>query len=285
MMRGGSSLSVPGTDERKVRKAWASSADEIVLDLEDAVPEAAKADARDAVARLLRRVGDPPKARLAVRVNAVGTPWCHLDIAMCAAGGLPRTMVVPKVESPGDLAFVDRLLEGAEAAEGRDEPVLVHALIETAAGLAAVREIAGASPRLTGLILGYADLAASLGRSPGSSWDWAQNAIVVAAKAYGLAAIDGPYLGVADDDSFAASVRTARDLGFSGKWVIHPQQLATVNAMFAPTEEEIAWALAVLEAQRTAEADGRGAVELDGQMVDLAVVRGARQTLSRADIT
>jgi len=276
-----SCLSVPGSSERKLGKAAGLAADEVVIDLEDAVAVAAKDEARAATVAALSswRGGG-----VAVRVNAPGTPWCHLDIA--ALGGLaqlPASIVVPKVQSAGDLNFVDRLLDGVEAGSGRREPLRVQALIETAAGLARVQEIAAASPRLDALILGYADLAASLGGTRDlDAWLPAQHAIVVAARAHGLQAIDGPYLGVAPDDGFHAAAARARDLGFDGKWAIHPSQVEALNAAFTPDAGEVERARAIVAALDDAE---EGAVQLDGEMLDEAVRAAALRVLARAGAT
>ncbi|GLX02861.1 CoA ester lyase [Microtetraspora sp. NBRC 16547] len=272
-----SCLSVPGVDDRKVHKAWASEADEIVLDLEDAVQASRKAEARDLVAALSGRTAG---ARVAVRVNAARSAWCHLDVAACAGpDGPAESIVLPKVESAGDLEFLDRLLDGAEAASGRSEPLGVQALIETAKGLANLRDIVRATPRLRTLILGYADLGASLGRSA-DRWSYAQDAVLVAARSAGLAAIDGPFLGVADDEEFRRRVQHAKELGFDGKWVIHPRQIGTVNAVFTPGADEVAHARAVLDALHGID---RGAVELEGKMVDEAVAVAARRVLARVE--
>ncbi|MGH2948645.1 MAG: HpcH/HpaI aldolase/citrate lyase family protein, partial [Solirubrobacteraceae bacterium] len=237
-------LVVPAAPAAKLAKGPGIDADEVVLDLEDAVIAAAKAEAREAVAAVLAGRWTAPA--VAVRVNAVGTPWCHLDIAAVAGSG--RTIVLPKVEHPDDLAFADRLLAGAEAAAGRSEPVRLLALIETARGLSAASVIARASERLDGLVLGYADLAASLGRGPGADWRFAQETVLVAARAAGIQAIDGPHLGVSDDDGFRAAVAHARALGFDGKWAIHPAQLPALRAAFTPSDEEVAEARATLAA-------------------------------------
>jgi citrate lyase subunit beta/citryl-CoA lyase len=272
-----SCLSVPGSSERKLAKAAGLAADEVVIDLEDAVAVDAKDDARAAtVAALQAWTG----GGVAVRVNAPGTPWCHLDLAALAAlPELPASIVVPKVQSAGDLAFVDRLLDGVEA--GARVPLRVQALIETAAGLANLHEIAAASPRLDALILGYADLAASLGgKRELDHWLPAQHAVVVAARANGLQAIDGPHLGVSPDDAFHAAVARARDLGFDGKWAIHPSQVDALNAAFTPDEAEVARARAIVAALDSAQ---EGAVSLDGEMLDEAVRVAALRLLARAD--
>jgi citrate lyase subunit beta/citryl-CoA lyase len=282
-----SCLSVPGSSERKLAKAAAGmGADEIVIDLEDAVAASVKEAARAATVAALAGWSS---GVVSVRVNAARSPWCHLDVA--ALVGLPdrpASIVVPKVEGAGDLAFFDRLLDGAEAASGRRAPVRLQALIETAAGLERIAEIAQSSPRLDALILGYADLAASLGRAPGAAhdlelWRPAQEAVLVAARAHGLQAIDGPYLGVAADEEFRAGAMRARDLGFDGKWAIHPAQVAPLTGLFTPTGEDVRRAQSIVAALDRAEHEhGQGAVTLDGQMLDEAVRAAALRTLARA---
>jgi citrate lyase subunit beta/citryl-CoA lyase len=282
-------LSVPGSSERKLAKVAAGTeADEIVIDLEDAVAVSAKEDARAATVSVLESWNG---GVVSVRVNAARSPWCHLDVAALAAlADLPVSIVVPKVEGAGDLAFFDRLLDGAEAAGGRRRPLRLQALIETAVGLERLSEIAGASQRLDALILGYADLAASLGRAPGTAgdvevWRPAQEAVLVAARAHGLQAIDGPYLGVEVDDSFRAGAERARDLGFDGKWAIHPAQVEPLNELFTPTIEEIERAQAIVAALERAEREsGQGAVALDGQMLDEAIRAAAMRVLARARV-
>jgi citrate lyase subunit beta/citryl-CoA lyase len=269
-------------------KAATRGADEIVIDLEDAVAISAKDEARETVVAELAE----PKwrgVRVSVRVNAPRTPWCHLDImALAALPDTPETIVVPKVESPDDMAFVERLLDGAEAAGRRTVPIGVQALIENAAGVANVTAIAASSQRLVGVILGYADLSASLGRAHGAgaeldSWRAIQDAVLVAARAHDLAAIDGPYLGVKVDEGFQAAAERARDMGFDGKWAIHPAQVAALNELFMPTDDEIRQARAVIAALEEAEREGgQGAVALDGQMLDEAVRIAALRVLARA---
>jgi citrate lyase subunit beta/citryl-CoA lyase len=150
------------------------------------------------------------EATLSVRVNAPRTPWCHLDVlGLASAPGPLRSLVVPKVEDPGDLAFVERLLDGAEATIARRAPLRLQALIETASGVARIDAIASASPRLEALIVGYADLAASLGRSEAGAsdlhaWDGIRDRLLIAARTHGLQAIDGPYLGLQADAEFSA---------------------------------------------------------------------------------
>ncbi|HYZ28579.1 MAG TPA: CoA ester lyase [Thermoleophilaceae bacterium] len=282
-----SCLSVPGSSEKMLVKAATLAADELVLDLEDAVAPDAKDDARSLVMRALATEALADRT-VAVRVNGPRTPWCHADlIALAGARRPPDSVVVPKVEGAGDLAFVERLLDGAARAAGSQRAVRVQALIETAAGLARVMESADASLRLDALILGYADLAASLGRSPAGArdldgWRPAQEAVLTAARAHGLQAIDGPHLGVAVDEAFVAAATRARDAGFDGKWAIHPSQIATLNEIFSPTATELERARAIVAALEAAERDGRGAVAFEGEMLDEAVRAAALRTLSRA---
>lgn len=274
-------LSVPATDPRKTAKADDTGADEIVFDLEDSVPPEQKVRARDFVRTAPRELGG---ASFAVRVNAVGTPWCHEDILACAGASLPGTIIVPKVESGYDLAFIDRLLDGAEAASGTSTPLRVQALIENARGLSQLDEIAAASPRLDSLILGYADLAASLGRTQSASWSAIQDRIIIAARTNNLEAIDGPYLGVAGDEGFRTHVTTAHEAGFDGKWVIHPRQIPLVRQTFTPSDTEIRHAREVLAALATASERGTGAVAVDGQMLDEALAVSARRVLEKAGL-
>jgi citrate lyase subunit beta/citryl-CoA lyase len=286
-----SCLSVPGSSASMLAKAPQRGADEVVIDLEDAVATSAKDEARATVVAALQEP-QYDGVRTAVRVNAPRTPWCHADvIAMASLAQGPASIIVPKVESAGDLAFVERLLDGVEASAGAGStgaPMRVQALIETAAGVARLDEIAGASERLDTLILGYADLSASLGRAAGAgaeldSWRAIQDTVLIAARTHDVLAIDGPYLGIAVDEGFTAAAARARDMGFDGKWAIHPAQVAALNELFTPSDEEVSHARAVVAALEEAErAGGAGAVALDGQMLDEAVRVAALRVLARA---
>jgi citrate lyase subunit beta/citryl-CoA lyase len=281
MSRRRSCLVVPAAPAAKLAKGATLAADEVVIDLEDAVVPAIKDEARAAVVEALG--GEWAAESVAVRVNAIGSPWCHLDLAALVTSAREVvTAVLPKVEHPHDLAFADRLLAGAEVASGRTTRVRLLALIETAAGLAAATEIARASERLDGLIIGYADLAASLGRTGEQDWRHAQETVLVAARAAGIHAIDGPYLGTRDDDGFRAGVAHARTLGFDGKWAIHPSQLDALREAFTPTDDEVAEAREVLAALDRGAADGAGAVKVGDRMLDEALALSARRVLARA---
>jgi citrate lyase subunit beta/citryl-CoA lyase len=277
-----SSLSVPGSSERMLSKAFGLPADEIVVDLEDAVAADQKEDARALVAEFVSRER-PAVASVAVRVNALATPWGVRDVVelLRQSGTRIDSLIVPKVERPEDIAEVERLLD-AEVDAARD--VRLQALIETAAGLLHVGEIAAASPRLEALILGYADLAASLGRAQSMtgprSWLYAQEKVLVAARAYGLQMVDGPYLEIRDDEGLQLWVEHVRALGFDGKWAVHPDQLAIINATFTPVPAEVARARAIVDALEQAEE--RGAVELHGEMIDEASRKLALQVIARS---
>jgi citrate lyase subunit beta/citryl-CoA lyase len=275
---------VPALDERKVLKAATLPVDEIVLDLEDAVPPERKDEARQRVVDIFATADHPLAARrVAVRVNAPQTPWNHLDLLACCSGARrPASVVVPKVESAADLGYVDRLLAGGELHNAGAQRIGVQALIETAAGLTNIDEIAGATDRLQSLILGYADLRASLGRDGTEdleTWLPYQAALILAAKTSRVAAIDGPHLSTSPGGEFLASAARARHLGFDGKWVIHPSQVDALNQAFAPTPSELRRARAVLAAMDSARSEGMGAAQLDGQMIDEAVARWASRVV------
>jgi len=282
-------LAVPAGDNRKLSRALASNADEVVIDLEDAVEVGSKDRARAHLVAALRELPAAVLDRVAVRINPARSRWCHLDLAaLIDLPVTPSSVVLPKVEGGGDMAFVDRLLDGLEARAPSGRRVGVQALIETAAGLAAVHEAAGVAERLDALVLGYADLSASLRMPHGPAsrpdvWLPAQHSLLVAARAAGVRAVDGPYLGVDVDAAFKASVEQARILGFDGKWAIHPRQLSVLNDTFSPTTEEVAHARAVLAAlDEAATSSGVGATRYKGQMLDEAVAVAARDVLRQA---
>jgi citrate lyase beta subunit/acyl dehydratase len=264
-----SCLIVPGHKERMHEKAAATDADEIVFDLEDAVPHGEKGRARDTVLALL---ADPlwRERRVAVRINGAGTSTQKADIAALAQCDHPSlSIVIPKVESP---EHVQRVVSGLGNSRG------VQALIESPRGLLNAPSIAQ-HEAVGRLIIGYADLAAELGRRPAArgSEDWLvqREGLVIAARAAGVAVIDGPFFGLRDERGLGAAAMTARAAGFDGKWAIHPDQVPVINHAFAVTEAEFAWAREVLDALSR-----DGAASIDGAMVDEAMARRARQLLS-----
>jgi citrate lyase subunit beta/citryl-CoA lyase len=277
-------LSVPGGSDKMLQKAIGIAVDEIVFDLEDGVAIGAKDEARAKVIAALSAGGFAGRS-IAVRVNAIGTAWCHADIIALGAVEHPGlTLVVPKVESAGDLAFLDRLLGGVESAGGRASRIGVQALIETAKGLSKVAEIAAASERLEALIIGYGDLASSLGRSPDAGWAFAQDAVLLAARTNGLQAIDGPYFALGDGaaDGLAQASTRATQLGFDGKWAIHPNQIEAITAALTPSAEQQTHARALLARLDEAHAQGVGVVAFEGGMIDEAMRAGAERVLARA---
>jgi citrate lyase subunit beta / citryl-CoA lyase len=268
-------LIAPGSDERKARKALQSQADEVVLDLEDAVPASRKTDARQLVQLLVSE--NTWRPTVSVRVNGLSTPWASDDLAVCAGLRGLDSVVLPKTQAAQDLLDVDRILNAT--------PIGIQALIETPQGIQNLAEIVQACDRLDAIILGYADLGAALGRSPTTRpehWLAVQERVLISARAAGVAAIDGPYLGIADDEPFRRSCEWARDLGYDGKWVIHPAQIDTATSAFTPSGQAVQQARRVLHALAQANAGGTGAVQLDGQMLDEAVAIAARRVLVRA---
>lgn len=277
-----SALCVPAGDERKLAKALASGADEVVVDLEDAVSVGEKDAARAHLAGYEWPVGGPA---VSVRVNAIGTPWFALDMEVVSRIDAVTSIVLPKVESRAELALAERVLDDLECAAGRTTPLAVQALVETAAGMVRLADIVSDPRRLTVLIVGYADLAASLGRARDigpQAWGGVRDAIVMHARAANVVPVDGPYLSIADDVVFRAEVADAAALGFDGKWVIHPRQVEVVNQVFTPSGSQIDHAHAVLAALNEAAVSGLGAAALDGALIDEAMARDARRVLSKA---
>jgi citrate lyase subunit beta/citryl-CoA lyase len=276
-------LAVPGSSARKLEKAQEIAVLEVVIDLEDGVAPEAKHRAREAA---LAAIGAwSGSARPALRINGRGSDWYEEDVrALEAAPAALGSVVLPKVESARDVARLSTALEAAERSGGeRVRPIGIQALIETPAGLLRLEEIAAGSPRLEALILGYADLGAALGGSRGlDAWLPAQHEVLLIARALGIQAIDGPHLGLELDAGFAAGVARARELGFDGKWAIHPDQVEPLVTAFAPTPAELRWARSVVAALERAEAAGEGVVALDGQMLDEPVRLAALRVLAGA---
>jgi citrate lyase subunit beta / citryl-CoA lyase len=284
-----SELSTPGHSERMIQKAAAGAADLVFLDLEDSVAPPAKAAARATVASGLKELDWGRKTR-AVRVNGPESEWIVDDITHVAteAAGALDVIIVPKVKSPEHVVFVEEILAQVDGYPGIGG-IGLEVLIEEVEALLAVEQIAKASGRLEALIFGSGDLAASQGvrtsmlaRFAGDPWQYHRTRIVLAARAAGVEAIDGPYWGaIADVDGYREECLQASILGFSGKWAIHPSQIAPANESFSPSPEELAHAQRVLDACREAEAEGRGAIALDGVMVDAVDVRLAEALLER----
>lgn len=291
-------MSVPGHVLKMHTKAAASNADVIMLDLEDSVPQEAKEAARSQVLQSLNDI-DWKDTSLTVRINGLDTPYAYRDLMELVegAGSKVTAIVVPKVNHPGDIHFVDRMLDGIETAKQIQAPIGIEASIETAEGLAEVMAIAKASPRVQTLVFGIADYSASIGARlvsisghgeneadiyPGHRWHFAISRMVMAAKASGLMAIDAPFGHFRDLDGLRQSSVMACALGCDGKWAIHPSQIDTINQVFSPAPEDIDRAATILRAAESAENEQRGAVAVDGRMVDQATVRLARRLYDQA---
>ena len=279
-------------------KALVSAADVVFLDLEDAVVPDEKADARGKIVRALKELDWRNRLTL-YRANALDTPYFYGDVIEIVeeAGERLDALMVPKIQRPEDLHVVATLLYQIELAVGLEPGgIRIEAQLESAEGLVNVDGIARATQRLTALHFGPGDYAASVRmpqRSigtmdewdevyPGHRFHYAMHRIVVAARAAGLRAVDGPVADHRDEEGLRKSCLVARSLGIDGKWCIHPAQIETVNDVFSPTEEEVEWARKVVQAYEEANAAGRGAIRVDGQMIDAASVRMARNTLDLA---
>ncbi|MBA3615822.1 MAG: CoA ester lyase [Rubrobacter sp.] len=288
-------LAVPATRRKMVEKALASDADAVFLDLEDAVAPDSKATARGDVARALEELDWGGRPAL-FRANALDTPFFYRDLIEVVeeAGAALDAVMVPKVNRPEDLHVAATLLAQLELATGLEPGrIKLEAQIESAEGLTNVDTIARATDRLEALHFGPGDFAASL-RMPQTSigvmdeWDeaypghrfhYAMQRIVVAARAACVRALDGPVADYGDEEGLRRSCLLARSLGFDGKWCIHPAQIGVVNQTFSPTEEEVDWAKKVVAAYEEANAAGSGSVSVDGQMVDAASIKLARNML------
>jgi malyl-CoA/(S)-citramalyl-CoA lyase len=290
-------LAVPGSSWKMIGKATGLEADAVFLDLEDAVAPDAKVAARQTIIRALNELDWGHKLRV-VRVNALDTAWGYRDIVDVVEGAGPNIdlVLVPKINRPADVVAVEVLLGGIERALGLERPIGIEVLIETAQAMACVEAIAASSPRLQALIFGPADYAAALGMRvtdigghgdkhdpyPGHRMHYALSRMVVAAKAAGLAAIDGPYGDFSDAEGLAQSARLALALGCDGKWAIHPSQLAPLNALFAPSAEQVAAAQRIVAAYEQGLREGRGAIAVDGKLVDAASIKLAQTILRQA---
>ena len=273
-------LFLSGSNPRAMEKARALPADGLIFDLEDAVAPEVKAEARAGVAAALAAGGYGTR-EVILRVNPLDTAWGHADLATAAT--LPiDAVLLPKVENADRVRLTIGLLD----ALGAPPELSVWCMIETPLGVLAAAQIAGASPRLGALVLGTSDLSKDLrvretrDRQPLLT---ALGLVLLAARAYGRAVLDGVHLDLDDAEGFAAMCRQGRELGFDGKTVIHPAQIEPANAAFSPTSDEVARAQRVIAAYREAIAAGKGAVRLDGRLVEALHVEEAQRTLALAE--
>lgn len=270
-----SALFMPGSNGRALTKARTLAPDALILDLEDAVAPEAKAAARAQVLAAVRAGGYGPR-EVIVRVNAAGTPWAADDLAAVAHAPVDAVLL-PKVESAETVTAALAALGPAPA---------VWCMLETPRGILNAASIAGASPRVGALVLGTSDLTKDLHARPVRDRLPLLTSLelcVLAARAAGITALDGVHLDLDDDAGFTAACRQAADLGFDGKTLIHPRQVAAANLAFAPTAGAIDWARRVIAAHAQASAAGRGVVVLDGRLVENLHVEDARRVLALAD--
>jgi citrate lyase beta subunit len=285
-----STLSVPGHLEKMHKKAFQSTVDVVMLDLEDSVPLESKYSAREQVISTLKNL-ENWRGGISVRVNSTDTSYCFRDAieVVQAVGAKIDSIVLPKVDNAGDVHFLSRLLDGVELEAGLQTPIVIDASIESAIGVENIVEIASAA-RVRSLIFGIADYSASIGARlssisghgeneqdiyPGHRWNFVMSKIAQTAKAHNLFAIDSPYGNFQDSQGLEKSAKIACALGFDGKWAIHPSQIEKINEVFSPTQEEIDRANRILAAAQAN--PGRGAVAVDGRMIDRATVRLAQK--------
>ncbi len=303
-----SELAVPGSQPKMFEKAAAAEVDVIFLDLEDAVAPDEKAQARKNIIKALNEV-DWGKKTMSVRINGLDTHYMYRDVVDVVeqAGERLDLIMIPKVGTAADVYAVDMLVTQIEDAKGLKKRIGFEHIIETALGMQNVHEIASASKRNESLHFGVADYAASTrartvgigGANPdysvltdddggtrevhwGDMWHYAIARMVVAARANGLRPIDGPFGDFSDPEGYKAAARRAAVLGCEGKWAIHPSQIALANEVMSPSDADVTKAERILEAMKQAEAEGKGAVSLDGRLIDYASIRQAEVLVKKA---
>lgn len=295
----------PGSRPAIFEKMAASAADVINLDLEDSVAPSDKDSARQNVIDAIGSINWGTKT-LSVRINGLDTPYWYRDVVELLENASERLdqIMIPKVGCAADLYAVDALVTAVERAQGRTKQIAFEVIIESAAGIAHVEEIAAATPRLQAMSLGAADFAASMGMATtgiggtqanyymhhagknywSDPWHWAQSAIVAACRTHGVLPVDGPYGDFSDDEGFRAQARRSATLGMVGKWAIHPKQVALSNEVFTPSEEAVTEAREILEAMEAAKANGEGATVYKGRLVDIASIKQAEVIVKQSEM-
>jgi malyl-CoA/(S)-citramalyl-CoA lyase len=303
-----SELAVPSSNVRMLEKAPRLGADVVMLDLEDAVAPDDKEQARINLIDALREQ-DWSRCSVSVRINGLDTHWCYRDVidVVEQAGEHLDAIVIPKVSGAGDVHLVATLLTQIEEAMGLERQIGLAVLIETAIGMVNVDEIAQACPeRMEAMIFGVADYAASIQsytasiggvdenysvltdgeereRHWGDQWHYPLARIAVTCRAHGLRPIDGPYGDFTDPEGYLAAARRSAVLGYEGKWAIHPSQIELANEVFTPAPRLVERTKRIVEAMRSAAADGKGAVSLDGRLIDAASIRMAENLLKKLE--
>jgi citrate lyase beta subunit len=277
-------LFMPGDDRRKIEKGAALGVDSVIMDLEDGVALNHKPAARETIRAALQEV-DFGKTERLVRVNPANSPF-HLDDLEATINGQPDGYVLPKTDSADTVRAVDAWLSAAERKRGwQVGNITLLALVETTLGIVNLREIAGSSPRLQALIFGAEDLAGDIGavRSiEGKEVFYARSAVVLHAKAFGLQAIDTPFVRLDDEPGLISETTQALNMGYTGKLAIHPKQVAPIQQAFTPSAEEIERARALIAAHDAQQAAGMGVFVYEGKMIDMPMIRAAQAVLARA---
>ena len=306
-----SELCVPGSNERMLGKAPAVGADYVMLDLEDAVAPNDKEQARASVIAALKEQ-DWGQALISLRINGLDTHWCYRDVidVVEAAGEHLHTILIPKASCAADVHMIATLLTQIEDGRGQAERLGIAVLIETAAGMFNIDEIARACPeRMEAMVFGVADYSASIqshtatiggsehgysvvtdpddagnrDRHWGDQWHYPLSRIAVACRANGLRPIDGPFGDFHDPEGFRTAARRAAIMGYEGKWAIHPSQVALAHEVFTPSEKLQVRTRRIIEAMEDAAKEGRGAVSLDGRLIDAASLRQAQHLLAKIE--
>ncbi|MEM9707825.1 MAG: L-malyl-CoA/beta-methylmalyl-CoA lyase [Pseudomonadota bacterium] len=295
----------PGSRPALFEKMAASAADVVNLDLEDSVAPSDKAEARANVIAATKDV-DWGKKTLSVRINGLDTPYWYRDVVDLLEQAGPRLdqIMIPKVGNAADIYAVDALVSAIETAMGRERPIQFEVIIESAAGIAHVEEIAAASPRMAAMSLGAADFAASMGMQTtgiggtqenyymlrdgekhwSDPWHWAQAAIVAACRTHGVLPVDGPFGDFSDPEGYRAQALRSATLGMVGKWAIHPSQIAVANEVFTPSEAAVTEAKEILAAMEEAKKSGAGATVYKGRLVDIASIKQAEVIVRQAEL-
>ena len=286
----------PGSRVSLFEKMAGSAADVINLDLEDSVAPSDKDQARENIISATHEVEWNNKT-LSVRINSLDTPYWYrdvIDLLEKASNRLDQIMI-PKVGNAADVYAVDALVTAIETAENRTKSIALEVIIESAAGISNVQEIASSSPRLVAMSLGAADFAASMGMQTtgiggtqenyymlnngekhwSDPWHWAQAAIVAACRTNGILPVDGPFGNFSDEEGFRAQARRSATLGMIGKWAIHPKQIMLANEIFTPSKTAVMEAREILEAMKLAKENGEGATVYKGRLVDIASIKQA----------
>ncbi len=295
----------PGSRPAIFEKMAASAADVINLDLEDSVAPDDKPEARK---NIIQAIGDVDwgSKYLSVRINGLDTPYWYRDVVDLLENASDRIdqIMIPKVGCAADLYAVDALVTAVETAQGRTKPITFEVIIESAAGICHVEEIAAASPRLQAMSLGAADFAASMGMQTtgiggtqedyymirdgvkhwSDPWHWAQAAIVAACRTHGVLPVDGPFGDFSDDEGFIAQAKRSATLGMVGKWAIHPKQVGLANAVFTPSQDAVSEAREILAAMEQAKKEGAGATVYKGRLVDIASIKQAEVIVRQSEM-